>query len=259
VVDFIEEVEEQLRSDRYRALALRLAPWFVAALVALVAGWLGVWGWQTLQARNVGKASAAYDKALASLGQNDETGAFTALDPVAKSGPAGYKTLALIQQGDMRLGAGKTDEAVAFFDKAAATAPNPIFGDLARLKAALALMDTAPYPQIQTRLSPLIGDAKPFSLNAREALAFAKLKAGKTDDARRDFVVLGLIADASEAMRARAQAAISLIDSGQAKVAVQAAELAATLPPPGQGNVGAPPDGAPPPQSPDNAQAGPAQ
>ena len=65
MVDFIEEVEEQLRSDRYRALAWRLAPWFIAALVALVLGWLGVWGWQVLQARNVGKASAAYDKALA--------------------------------------------------------------------------------------------------------------------------------------------------------------------------------------------------
>ena len=44
VVDFVEEVEEQLRSDRYRSFAQRAWPWFVAALVAVVIGWLAAWG-----------------------------------------------------------------------------------------------------------------------------------------------------------------------------------------------------------------------
>ena len=46
MTDLFEEVEEQLRSDRYRALARKAAPWIVAlAALALVIA-LGVWGWR---------------------------------------------------------------------------------------------------------------------------------------------------------------------------------------------------------------------
>jgi hypothetical protein len=180
VVDFVEEVEEQLRSDRYRTLARRVLPWFIVAVVALVVGWLAVWGYHAWRDRNVASASIGYDKGITVLAQGDETGAYTAFDAIGKSGPPAYRTLALMQQGNIRLAANKTEEAAAFYDAAAKAAPNAIFGDLARLKAALALLDTAPYPQLQVRLQALIGDKKPYGIQAREALAMAKLLAGKT-------------------------------------------------------------------------------
>ncbi|HZZ35512.1 MAG TPA: tetratricopeptide repeat protein [Caulobacteraceae bacterium] len=257
MVDFIEEVEEQLRSDRYRALAWRIAPWFIAAFVAVVVGWLGAWGWTTLQARNVAKASQAYDKALQALAQNDETGAFTDLDAVAKSGPPAYKALALMQQGNIRLSANKADEAAAFYDKAAKAAPNPVIGDVARMKAVWALMDTAPYPQIETRLKPLMGEKKPMDLYAKEALAMAKLAAGRTAEARSELQALTLTLGAPQGMRARAQAALGVIDSGQAKVATQVVKAAATLPPPAQPNFAPSPGAAPGPEG--QAPAGAAQ
>ncbi|HWA61805.1 MAG TPA: tetratricopeptide repeat protein [Caulobacteraceae bacterium] len=239
MVDFIEEVEEQLRADRYRALARRTLPWFLAALAAIIVGWLGAWGYQTWNDRNVAKASAAYDKALTALAQGDQTGAFTGFDQVGKTGPAGYKSLALMQQGNIRLMADKTDEAVGYYDQAAKAAPTPLIGDLARLKAAMALMDTAPYAQIETRLKPLIGDKKPFDLNAREALAMAKLAAGKTAEARTDCAALTLMLGVTQGIRERCQAMMSVIDSGQAKTVVQVAKTAATLPPPPPPSLGA--------------------
>ena len=107
------------------------------------------------------------------------------------SGPAGYRALALMQQGNIRLGANKYDEAAGFYDRAAKAAPNPIFRDAAELLAALALLDTAPYPQLNTRLTALIGPNKPFDLQAREALAMAKLAAGKVTEARGDLNARG--------------------------------------------------------------------
>ncbi|HEX7760413.1 MAG TPA: tetratricopeptide repeat protein [Caulobacteraceae bacterium] len=246
MVDFIEEVEEQLRADRYKVMARRTLPWFLAALAAVVIGWLGAWGYQTWRDQNIGKASAAYEKALTTLIQGDETGAYAAFDPIAKTGPAAYKTLALIQQGNIRLSADKADEAAALYDAAAKTAPNAILGDEARLKAALALLDTAPYAQTETRLKILIGPKKPFNLQAREALAFAKMEAGKTAEAKTDFSALTLTLGVTDSMRAQAQAAIAVIDSGQAKVAVDVAKLAATLPPPSQQMLQAPPGGGAP-------------
>jgi hypothetical protein len=232
VVDFVEEVEEQLRSDRYRSFLSRAWPWFVAALLAVVVGWLSAWAYNTWRDRNIGRASIAYDKAISSLVQGDQTGAYTGFDELGKTGPAGYRTLSLLQQGGMRLAAGKINEAVAFYDAAAKAAPDPVLHDLASLRAAQALLDTASYPQLQTRLAALMGDKKPFDLDAREALAMAKLLAGKSSEARGDFNALTLTLGVTQDMRARAQAAIGLLDSGQSGVIAQVAKAAAVLPPP---------------------------
>ena len=231
MVDFVEEVEEQLRSDRYRNLARRAWPWFLAALVAVVVGWLIAWGYNAWRDRNIGHASIAYDKAITDLAQGDQTGAYSALEGIGKSGPSGYRTLALLEQGNMRLAAGKTAEAVTLFDQAAKSAPNAILGDFSRLRAAQALLDTAPYDQLAPRLQALIGDKKPFGLQAREVLAMAKLAAGRTAAAKADFSALSITLGVTQSMRSRAEAAIGLIDSGQAGAVLQVAKTAATLPP----------------------------
>jgi len=252
VVDFVEEVEEQLRSDRYRSFAMRAWPWFLAALLAVVAGWLAAWGYNSWRDRDIGRASVAYDKAITTLAQGDQTGAYAALEGTAGSGPAGYRTLALMQQADIRLTAGKTADAVALDDAAAKAAPNQVLGDFARLRAAQALLDNTPYPQLETRLTPLIGDRKPFDLDAKEMLAMAKLLAGQTAAAKNDFTALSLTLGVTQAMRSRAEAAIALIDSGQADVIAAVTKAAATLPPlppqsvPGDAGAGPPPqDGQP--------------
>ena len=232
VVDFIEEVEEQLRSDRYASLVRRYGPWLAAALGAFILGWLGVWVYQTWQSREIAKAATAYDAAIGTLSKGDTVGAFSQLDPVAKSGPAAYRTLALIDQGNIRLAAGKTTEAAALYDAAAKTDAAVWLRDFAALRAAQALMDTAPLAQVQARLIGLIGDQKPFSREAREALALAKLQAGLTSDARNDLTALSLTLGVSPAMKGRAQAAVALIDAGEAASMVAMLKVAATLPPP---------------------------
>jgi len=257
-VDFVEEVEERLRAERYRDLARRYLPWFIAAIVAAVVGWLGVWGYDTWQARNIGQASIAYDKAITELAGGDQTGAYNAFAPIARSGPAAYRTLALMQQANLRLGAGKGAEAVSLYDAAAKAAPNPILGDLARLRAAQVAMDTAPYPQIETRLKALIGNDRPYSLEAKEMLAMAKLQAGQAQQARGDFNALSLTLGVTPAMRARAQGAIALIDGGQAPLVGQVVRTAATMPPP-QGPMSVAPGGAPPAQDSAQTPAGNAQ
>ena len=46
MTDLFEEVEEQLRSDRYKALARKGAPWVIAAAAVALVIALGIWGWQ---------------------------------------------------------------------------------------------------------------------------------------------------------------------------------------------------------------------
>lgn len=245
MTDLFEEVEEQIRSEKYLGLLRRVAPWATAIFLAALLSYLGYWGFKAYQDRNLAAAALSYQKGVDALGQNDAAGAFADFQAAAKAGPPGYKTLALMQEGDLRLAAGKSDEAAKLFDAAAEAAPNQIFGDLARLKAAEALLDSAPYAQLQTRLEPLTATKRPYAIYAREALAMAELMAGKAQDAKRDFTVIGLSLDAPEDMRQRAQVAIALIDGGEAQTAAAAVKAAATMPPPALPTLAPPASGNP--------------
>jgi hypothetical protein len=257
LVDLFEEVEEQLRSDRYTTLARQAAPWVTGIFAVVLLGYFGYWGYTIYQNRNMAAATAAYQKGVDALAQNDQTGAFAAFETAAKAGAPAYKALSLMQEGDLRQAAGKGDEAAKLFDAAAAASPNQIFGDLNRLKAAEAILDTAPYAQLRARLLPLTDSKRPYWIFAKEALAMAELEAGQTTQARSDFNVLSLTLGAPEDMRRRAQMAMSLIDAGEASTAVAAVKAVATLPPPAPDNVAASPPGGQgqgePPQSPAGA------
>jgi len=116
--------------------------------------------------------------------------------------------------------------------QAADAAPDPIVGDAARLKSAFALLDTAPYAELEGRLKPMTEEGRPYRNQAREALAFAKLAAGNLAGARSDFLVLSQVLDAGESTRFRAQAALAVIDSGSAKATPAIAKQAASMLPP---------------------------
>ena len=232
MTDIFEEVEEQLRSDRYLQLARRIWPWLLGAAIAALLAALAVWGYQTYHARQSAKASVAYAAGLEALGKNDTAKAFASFGEAAKLSSGGYKALALMEQAGIRLADSKDDEAVKLFDQAAAAAPDPIIGDIARLKSAFALMDTAPYDVIQQRLQPLTDAKRPYYVAAREGLAMAKLRAGRLKEARSDFVVLTLLPGASQATHQRAQLAIMAIDSGSAANLPAVVQAAVKLPPP---------------------------
>ena len=232
MVDLFDEVEEQLRSDRYRTLALRVLPWVAGIALLALAATVGWWAWKNSQDKEAFKASDEYLAALEARASHDDTRAFGMFADVAKTGTPVYRTLALMQQGGQRMDANDTDQAVKFFDQAAEVAPDPMLGDLARLKSALALLDTAPYAELEKRLTPLTKDGAPYRMQAKEALAFAKLMGGKAADARGDFAVLSLSPDSSDAMRDRARLAMDMIDSGSAKALPAIVKAAAALPPP---------------------------
>jgi hypothetical protein len=244
LVDLFDEVDEEMRSDQAASLIRRLAPWVTGVLAIVLVGYLGFWAYTAWQDRNLATASAAYQKGADALAEGDTAGALAGFEAARRAGAPGYKTLALLQEGDLRLSAGKPDEAAKLFDQAADAAPNLILGDLARLKAAETLLDTAPLPQLKTRLAPLTDPKRPYAIFAKEAVAMAELMAGKTDDAKRDCSVIQLTLGSPEDLRQRCQIVLALIDHGETATAVAAAKLAATMPPPPPGMVGPPSPGA---------------
>lgn len=232
MTDLFEEVEEQLRSDRYRTLARKALP-IAAAVVALtVVGVGGYWGYTHWRGQAESKASDQYAEAAQAFATGDAKKASALWTEISKSPSKGYKSLALSRLAAQQLAAGKTAAAVKLYDEAADAAGDPAIADISRLKSALALLDTAPYKDVEARLKPLMEEGRPYRVQAREALGFAKLMASNTAGARQDFVVISQMLDAPEGARSRAKAAIGLIDSGSAVAVPAAVKAAAALPPP---------------------------
>jgi len=231
VADVFDEVEEELRAARYQAILQKGWPYAAGALLLVLFVMLGVWGYNQHSRSEEAKASLTYDQGLQSLATGDLDGADAKFASLAASAPAGYRTLALMQQAGVRVQRNKPDQAALLLDQAAKIAPDYILGDAARLKAALLLMDTRSLSEIESRLTPLIDDKRPFHLMAREARAMALLQAGRPQEAQSDLSVLSLAQDVSQETRQRADAARILIQSGSA-AALPAASKAAPAPVP---------------------------
>ncbi len=231
MVDVFEEVEEELRAARYQRLVQRGWPYAAGAVVLALLVTLGVWGFNTQQQNQQAKASIAYNDALLALATGDLDGADRRFASLSASAPAGYRTLALMQQAGVRVQKRKDEEAVRLLDQAAKAAPDAVLMDIARLKAAYLVMDTHPLSDVETRLQPLTDDSRPFHLQAREALAMARLQAGKPQAAVGDLGLLTLSQDVSEATRTRAQMAKLLVQSGSAAALPSAARATPVMPP----------------------------
>ena len=189
--DVFEEVEENLRAEKWTALFKRW--WPVAAAVAgvILLVVLGFWFFDARKGWTGAEASQAYARGIEALTSDDSAAAEAAFVEVEGAGNGPYRALALMQRAGIRITDGDSDEAVALFDQAAEAASDPMIADIAQLKAAWILMDTA-------------------------SLALARLQHGQADTARAGFQALTLDLETPDSLRQRAQAALNMIESGVA-------------------------------------------
>ena len=214
--DVFEQVEEELRSERYKRLARTWLPVVGGVLLVALIAALAWWGWQSWETSKADKASVAYERGLEALQANNPVGADAAFVQAVKEGNGAYKSLALQQRAGIALDAGRDAEALSLMDEAAKASRDPLIADAAAFKAMLLAMDIETLEQVQARAKALTGDKRPFSAFAREAEAMALLQHGKTAEAKDMLAVLKNDLDTPEVVTRRAQIAIDAIDSGNA-------------------------------------------
>jgi hypothetical protein len=208
---FIQEVDEGLRQDRMLSLAKRFGPWLIGVFVVFI---LGIGGWQLWRAQTVSAARAqseeyAAAQALAREGNFEEAKA--AFERLSNEGPRTYRVMARMEHAAMLAVEGDLEAALAEFDSAAESASDPIMRQTAQLRAAYIVAETQDFPALRARLQPVIDADTSLSYLARELLAIEAWEAGETDLARDTLENLTLAFEAPEAVRQRAQVALSVI------------------------------------------------
>lgn len=213
--DVFEQVEEELRSDRYTRLARTWLPVVGAVLgVALVAA-LAWWGWDSWQTSRADAGSAAYDRGIEALQAGNEPGALAAFTEAGEKGNGAYKSLSLQQQAGLAVSKGEMARAIELLDQAAKAGGDPILSDVAALKAVWLVMDTdASLADIESRLAPLVKEGRPYRAFALQAQAMTRIQFGQFQPAREILVQLQLGQDVPDSIREQAQATIAQIDAG---------------------------------------------
>lgn len=188
MTDIFSEIDEDLRRDQLNKLWKRYGNAIVALAVILVAGvaaWVGYGAWQRAEAAKFGDRFIQAVQ-LGDSGKHEEAAA--ALDQIAREGIGAYPVLARLRAASELATAGKTEEAIKGFD-GVATDTSTIEGirGIARIRAAMLLVDQGAVSEVSRRVETLATGQGPFRHSARELLGLAALKSGDKPAAARWF------------------------------------------------------------------------
>lgn len=211
MVDVFEEVDEQLRQDRYQDALKQWGPWVGGVSLAIIILVAGYQWWVSSQNAAIDAASESYFSAVEQLTLGNSELADTGLETLSNEGTSGYRTLAILQRAAIALENDDLAGAADLFDQAAASTSEPIIRDLAQLKAIWARWETLSFADIEIRLTPLTGAASPYRFLARESIAAAALRNDDLARAESEYQFLAFSFETTEDMRRRAQEALAVI------------------------------------------------
>lgn len=180
---FIEEVTEELQKERAYKLFRRYGPFVGGAVVAIVlAASINEYlkSAATHEAREAGAALIAAGDV-----SSEPAAAADAYEEAAGRLEGGPALLARLHVGALRAEAGEAEAAGEAFDAASgAAADQPVYADLAALRAVMARFDAIEADRAVSDLEPLAAEGRPFRPLALELLGLAELKAGRVPEAR---------------------------------------------------------------------------
>lgn len=227
MVDIFEEVDEELRKDKYQDLASQYGPWVLGGALAIIVSAAGFQGWQAWQTSVREEASDQFMVAVNLLDDGQTALASRAFEGVVENGTAGYASMALLRRAGIALDAGDAQAAAALYEQAAAASADPLVSDLASLKAVWAGWDGLSFNDVEIRLSPLTDASSPFRHLARESIAAAALQGGDLVRARREYQFLSNSFDAPPGVMRRASEALARLAETPEAFAAEAVPVAA--------------------------------
>jgi len=210
--DIFREVDEDIRRDQLKRLWDRFGPYVLGAAVLIVVATAGYRGWVYWQARQAAATGDRFAAALqlASTGKHDD--AIKALQRIVDNGSGGYPTLARFRIAAEKAAGGDKTAAVAEFDAISADAHASIEEkNMARLRAAMILVDTASEAELQGRVGDLATTGNPWRHSAREMLGLGAWRASDYAGARKYFDDINNDQDSADDLRQRAQLMLALI------------------------------------------------
>ena len=201
--DIFQEVEEDVRRERYEKLWKQYGNYIIALAVLIVAGVAAFQAWQRYDLSKRQTVSDQFQQASQLVASGNYVQAETEFDRIAKTAPTGYSNLAKLRLAGIYLAEGKRDQSVTLL-RELTTLSDPILSSAARVRLAWTLADASPRAEIATLLQPLMANNNPWRFAASEVIAYVDLKDGARNQAISEYQQIAQDTAAPATLRQRA-------------------------------------------------------
>lgn len=205
MTDIFNEVDEEVRREKLKQFWERYNAAIIGVALLIVIGVGGWRAWQWYDQKKAAEAGAAFETAVSLDASGKTAEAQAAFERIAATGTSGYRLLARIREATELAQKDRTAAVAAYDSVAKDSGVERTFQDLAAIRAALLLLDSAPLSDIQQRLEPLSANDRPFRHTAREIMALSAWRAGDKAAARRWANLILTDPDTPAASRARVE------------------------------------------------------
>ena len=209
--ELFDEVDEDVRRDQLKKLWDQYSIYIIAVALLIIAGVGGWRGYQYLEAQKAAAAGAAFDQAVELSEQNKHAEAEAAFNNLAATAPSGYRMLARLRAAAEVASRDPQAAAKMYDDISADRSVGAEERDLAKVRAAALLLDTASYPSMLQRLEASTGPDATFRHTARELLALSAWHAGDMAAARKWLDLIANDGETPPSLRSRAEAMQALL------------------------------------------------
>ncbi|MCC0014943.1 MAG: tetratricopeptide repeat protein [Rhodobiaceae bacterium] len=208
--DFFREVDEELRRDQLQKAWARYGNIVIGVAVLIVAATGGYRFWQWYQARTAAAAGEAYYNAVRAEDRSADQ-IIAALGPVA-DGSSGFKELARLRIAGAQSETDDPARAVAAFDAIAFdTGVDRLTRDIARVRAAYLMVDTATVADMKARVEALTTPDNVVRHSAREAIGLTAYRTADYAEAAKWFDAIMADRDTPQDLRNRTELMQSLL------------------------------------------------
>jgi hypothetical protein len=211
VSELFDEVDEDVRRDQFKEIWDQYSIYIVAGALLIIAAVGGWRGYQYLEAKKAAESGAAFDHAVELSDQDKHAEAQAAFNSLAATAPSGYRMLARLRAA-AEVASHDPQAAVKLYDDISTDrSVGASERELAKVRAAGLLLETAGYPAMLERLEAVAAPEATFRHTARELLALSAWRANDTTAARKWLDLIANDGDTPQGMRSRAEALQALL------------------------------------------------
>jgi len=203
------EVDEEVRQEQFKKLWARYGKVVIGLGVLVILGVAGMEGWKYWQLKQSETAGDAFFSAAQLATSGKAADAVKEFESIDKTG---FADLGRLRAAAQLATEGKAEDAVKLYDAIAADAKvDQTLRDLASIRSAAVLADTAAFADIEARLKGFANPDSPWRHIAREIMASVQYRL--KDYAGADKQVQAILADPATPpqLRQRAQTMAQLI------------------------------------------------
>jgi hypothetical protein len=220
VPDIFDEVSEDLRAERARALLRRYGAGLVVLLVLTLIG-VGIYDYEATQTGQTNSVVAerfiAAQDSAAKLSDNPgkppPAAVVQSFADIAAHGTPGYRVLANLELASLDWDAGHPDKAIAAWQSVSDdTSAPPLLRDLATLLSVQHQVDTGDAQALKKRLAPLVTGTTRWRPLAEQVTALLDFRLGRKTEAKEIMKTLAIDPQAPPEIRQMAQDLLIAID-----------------------------------------------